>query len=275
MSAIIEETSPTVVLPASEANLCDAWAVFGCSLPDGFHDGADMQRIISGLPSAFWNSVYRARFAPNTVDEQIEATLAPYKERNLDMFWWLTSSSQPANLGERLEAHGLTRVGALVDMAADLRNLPGTVPTPSALVIEEVRTRKQLLAANRVLMAGFALPDEIALAMTERMTDVGYGDDRPWHLYLALLDGKPVATATLFLKYGVAGIYNVATVPEAQRQGIGAAVTLAAMHAGRARGYRVAVLHATDMGLPVYGRLGFEEKSQIGLYFWAAPRATD
>src|SRR5207244_2572180 len=130
---ILDTTSPAAVLAASEANLCDAWALFGCPLPDGFYDGPDLQRVISGLPSAFWNSVYRARFARDTVDAQIEAALAPYRQRNLDMFWWLTSSSQPAELGERLEAHGLNRVGALVDMAADLRSVPDAVPMPPGL----------------------------------------------------------------------------------------------------------------------------------------------
>ena len=50
--------------------------------------------------------------------------------------------------------------------------------------------------------------------------------------------------------------------------GIGAAITHAAMQTARERGYEVAVLHATEMGLPTYLRLGFRELNKIPLYLY-------
>jgi GNAT superfamily N-acetyltransferase len=76
-----------------------------------------------------------------------------------------------------------------------------------------------------------------------------------------------VATTTVYLAAGVAGVYFVMTVPEARRRGIGAAITYGALRA--AEGVEYGVLGASAAGRPVYAGLGFREYCTIELYEWA------
>jgi len=89
--------------------------------------------------------------------------------------------------------------------------------------------------------------------------------------WLYVEHGEPVATASLFLAAGVAGVYFVFTVEEARRQGIGTTITLAALREARGMGYETGVLGSSELGYSVYRRLGFEEHCRIGVYEWRPP----
>ena len=76
--------------------------------------------------------------------------------------------------------------------------------------------------------------------------------------FLATVDGAPAATSGLVLTEDVAGIYNVATLPDHRGKGLGAAITWAAAHAGAEAGRTEAILQSSKEGEPVYRRMGFD-----------------
>jgi len=65
-----------------------------------------------------------------------------------------------------------------------------------------------------------------------------------------------------------AGIYHVTTMPTRRGQGLGRALTLAAMQAARSARYAAAILFATPSGYPLYSRMGFETVATADLYGW-------
>jgi predicted acetyltransferase len=53
------------------------------------------------------------------------------------------------------------------------------------------------------------------------------------------------------------GVYNIATAPAARRHGHGAAMSTRIAVDAAAAGCDVAILQASDMGFPIYERLGY------------------
>jgi ribosomal protein S18 acetylase RimI-like enzyme len=152
-------------------------------------------------------------------------------------------------------------------MAADLSALNEDLTAPSGLIVERVRDMGALRQWADTSATGFAFPE----TSVDTWFDVfaGLGFELPLRNYLGVLNGKPVATSQLFLAAGVSGIYVVVTLPEARRQGIGTAMTLAPLREARALGYRIGVLHAGRMALGVYRRIGFREYCKMSRYVWA------
>jgi ribosomal protein S18 acetylase RimI-like enzyme len=117
-----------------------------------------------------------------------------------------------------------------------------------------------------VMRVGFELPELASEVFFEAFTAMGLTEESPCRSYVGRLEGEAVAASSLLLAAGVAGIYNVATLPKARRQGLGAAVTLEGLREARELGYRIAVLQSSAMGFGVYRRLGFEQYSTYTIY---------
>ena len=223
---------------------------------------------IGGSPIDYHNAVVRADLTPKQADQAISESITRLRAHGVPGTWHVGPSMRPADLGARLIAHGFAYAGDDIGMAADLGTLPATLETPPGLVIDRVRDEQDLAIWTRTLAAGFGEGEREAAWTGEMYRRIGLGDEQPWRHYLGRLNSVPVATASLFLGAGVAGIYFVFTIEKARRQGIGAAITHAALRDAYALGYQIGVLGASELGYSVYQRLGFQECCRIGIYEW-------
>jgi GNAT superfamily N-acetyltransferase len=231
-------------------------------------DDGRIRWAIGNSPIDYHNCVVHADLKPEEADEEIEASLQRMQAHGVPGSWHVGPSMRPADLGERLIAHGFEYGGDDIGMAVDLSTLPEEVPAPADFVVERVRDEAGLAGWIEALGSGFGAGPVEAEWAGEMYRRLGLGDEGPWRHYVGLLAGEPVATSTSFYEVGVAGIYFVCTVERARRRGIGAAITLAALREARDLGYTVGVLGSSEMGYPVYRRLGFVEYCRIGLYEW-------
>jgi GNAT superfamily N-acetyltransferase len=231
---------------------------------------AAMVRAFSGTPAL--NTAAYARLDPGDADRRIDETLAWFAARRVSMTWWVGPATAPADLGPRLETHGLAHVDARTGMGIALDDLPATMLVPPGCTVERASDEAGLRGVAQAATLGFGFPAGLLPAATRFFAGLAdAGDDSPWRFYLARDGDAPAATAGLFRGSAVAGIYIVATVPQARRRGLGAAVTAAALREARALGYRAAILQSTRMGHSVYRRLGFQDHCTFQLYRWAPP----
>jgi GNAT superfamily N-acetyltransferase len=79
------------------------------------------------------------------------------------------------------------------------------------------------------------------------------------HGLLARLDGEPVGGALILLSHGIAGVYWVGVLEQARGRGIAFSVTARVTNLAFDLGAVNVQLQASEMGEPVYLRMGYEE----------------
>ena len=263
--------SPSALAAAVEANISAQLPQMYAHMPGvEVIDLPDLLGMSSRIPDPLLNSVYWAALPPEPeqIKARIDEVLNHFQTRGrLPVTWVVSPATRPRDLGRHLEAHGFTcAYRGVPGMAVDLEKVEQAGPAPAGLVIEPVGDLQRLGQWLDVVKIGFDLRAATASAFHDLFASQGFGPHLPWRLFTGLVDGRPVAACRLFCAAGVAGIYHVATVPEARGQGFGTAMVLAAVHAGREQGYRVGVLTASGEGYSVYRRLGFEDCCQADIY---------
>jgi ribosomal protein S18 acetylase RimI-like enzyme len=255
MNEILQNMSEQAVIAAIEANLAEEMASFGRYLAGAeLHEDPEMQWIITNL----FNAVIRTQITTTEIASRLDTTITHFKARKVtSMGWAVSPSTRPADLVTYLQARGFKHLEDHLCMAADLQALHEDSATPANLRINRVSDEGMLKIYAHVSERGFASSENDIQCYYDTYARVGFGEQAPWQHYIGWLDDEPIAVSSLLFHAGVAGIYGVTTVPEARRQGAGAAMTLAALRDARKRGYRLGILTPSDMGLGVYRRIGF------------------
>jgi GNAT superfamily N-acetyltransferase len=153
-------------------------------------------------------------------------------------------------------------------MLADIATLPSAPPVDGLRIETVERSRRHDWAW--LTCDGFGLDQDVRRAMAACEACVPDSVYEDQSRYTGLVDGKAVAVSSLVMAGGLAGVYAVATLPEARRRGIGTAMTLHAIAEGRRRGATMAVLQASSMGRPIYERIGFPLAYEYELYLQLA-----
>ena len=269
MSGILADFSLASTAAAVEANLFSLFDHLQSWPRIEMHDDGACRWTLSHLPFPLFNSVVRAQLHDAAADSAIEARIRDCTRRNVPMLWWTGPSTTPPDLGERLERRGFLLEPA-VGMVGDIRYITAQ-PADHVMRIERVGDAAALATWSRVLCNAFGAPQAFGDAFADLAAAVGLGPGANFRHFLAYSNGEAVATCSLYLGAGVAGIYDVGTLPERRRRGIGAAITRAAIADAAASGYRMAILHSSELGAAMYRALGFTDVCAVGQYVWAPP----
>lgn len=269
---VLQDFSKGTVIEAIQSNRKSLHA-FSCSWPQvDVRDDDEVSWCITDLREPFFNCVYRTNIKREHVNTIIEDAMARAKSKNVHLWWFIGTNIRPANIEKYLKTHGFIP-DEVSGMALDLQVMNEAVPGPENFEIRRVRDADGLRLWCRIAVTGFEMPEEVQGDWIKWYGNIGVGPDAPIQHYLGLIDGVPVATASLLPAGGVAGIYNVATIPAMRRQGVGFAITLQPLRDARDDGFRIAVLQATKKGHNIYRKIGFRDCCKLRSYIWiSGPR---
>jgi GNAT superfamily N-acetyltransferase len=130
------------------------------------------------------------------------------------------------------------------------------------LDIRRVTDAAGLDAHRRTATAGFGA--DPALAQGNVCADLLGRPDCV--VYVGYADGEPVVSGLGWRTGRTIGVYSIATIPSARRRGYGTAMTARIVADGALAGCDAAALQASEMGSPIYERLGFRTVIRYAAY---------
>jgi GNAT superfamily N-acetyltransferase len=238
------------VVARADANYFDSMRTFAAQVDTGeVRERAGLLVVATGLPVAMLNMAFVMRPLADAATLLSDA-VTYFDGRRLPFLVRLRESVDEES--ERAaEWLGLEYRDSVPGMV--LYPIADAPPERPQLEVRRVNDMPSLMQYASVLAAGFGMPPELGRAFASpgmlSLPDVS--------LYTGFVDGEAVATSALFMSNHVAGVYNVATLDAHRRRGLGEAITWRAVLDGAAAGCQMASLQASEMGKPVYERMGF------------------
>lgn len=235
-------------------NMIETIAAAGAEAPGGLVERSDgVALIATGLPLRLFNQVIVER--DDARPERIATAVSVLRDRGDHFVVNLRAGVDDAHLPlmGQLGLVPLSPEPWIPGLACHPLPPSGSASLAAGHVIRRVTDRAGITDHIRAAAAGFGIPAEwLEAVMSERLAArpdvsvyVGYADDDPVTAGMGFRTGRTI------------GIYNIATVEAARRRGLGAAMTMRIVDDGAAAGCDVAILQSSDMGLPIYERLGF------------------
>jgi ribosomal protein S18 acetylase RimI-like enzyme len=262
----IESTSSPALRSAMDANMVAFWSAYGRGEGCTLQQRGDAVWFYTGVPHPLFNGVPRAVLAADDVQSTIDALQARIDADGAPAFWWLGPSTTPDDLATTLARRGLEPAGEVPGMVLNLHSIDSRLPEIAGFSVAQIGNQSQRALWARLAAIGTGAPATVVDALERVEATLDDPAYRAQHRFIGYLDGQPVATAALVLDSGVAGVYAIATIPEARRRGIGRYMTLLPLLQARQLGYIVAILQSSSAGYSLYKALGFNDVCRYRLY---------
>lgn len=223
--------------------------------PDGAKEEfGSITAVSAGVPTPVFNRVFV--FEPFETPN-LKAAIDWFTDRG-DPFWVTTLESLGEHVEDSFENENYEK--SAPPQPGMARALTSDLPaTNTDAEIDVVTQNSGLTAWTSVAESVFEFSDE-----TNRLiTQPSVLDDEDLQYLVGWVDGQPASCGMLALDDTVAGVYVIGVDEKFRRRGIGEAMTWQVLREGRNRGAEVAVLHSTQMAIPLYERMGFETKMKL------------
>jgi hypothetical protein len=201
-----------------------------------------------------WNVAQRFRLQADEVESVREEIHARLRAKGRTACTWeIGTHATPPELVDTLLALGLVD-DEPTPLAVGMVLTTAPVHPAPGVEVRRAETDEEHLAAARIAAVAFGSPIP---------TEVSPDRDPLNVVYLAYVDGEPVARGSAsFSERGVT-LFGGSTLPEARGRGAYRALVAARWEDAVARGTPVLVTQASPMSRPILGQLGFREVCEI------------
>ena len=252
-----------------DENLRTAMRFFGQATGSGeVSPLAGVVAIYSGIDYGVFNiAMLDGPIAPhsNDFDSRLREAAHYFKGRTTRWSFWLCedllepSDRRRARLS--LGDFGFQAISHPPGMATS-NLLPPVVDLPK-LDVYPVSNKTLQNAFAEITALSFDIPYDVARAV--------YAQDSAWRGayqgYVGFINGRPVSIVAIVVAAEAIGVYSLATDPSHRRRGCAEAVMRAAVSDTQRRtGLERIVLQSTDVGYPLYRRMGFRDVTRFSLY---------
>lgn len=213
----------------------------------------------SGLPCDTFNKITRIRLNKGCNFSARLKTLENFFQGR-PFAWWLGPDTKPDNLGMELEQRGLRREEVSVGMNLDLSRLSARAPdTAAPLTVRPARSPSELAAYAALMAANWEPPDPYVMQAYAGAEAALLAPRCPLRFVVGYVDGNAVCGAEFRLGPGpLAGVYGLVTPARHRRRGFASRLLWSALTRLRADGFTHATLQASEDGLRLYRRMGFQ-----------------
>lgn len=194
-------------------------------------------------------------------EHEIDQVIKYFAAKKLSFMWWSSAKI--------LETKGFQFGGILTGIAVDIANtMPPKPETSSDLEIKIVQSESELETFTNLAANAFAMTSKATkqwLQLNDSLMKIGE------HIhFMAYLNGNPVGTATLAVTPTSAGIWNLATLPEYRKSGIGGALVHAALLEAKKRHHEqvMAILMPKGLAWGLFTKLGFTALCEFPFYIY-------
>lgn len=219
-------------------------------------DEPNLYSFTTGVPIGLFNgTVVTGPTDPATLTAHLEWVA----QFSLPYRCWIDESRGPG-LDGAVRRHGLGR---------DEQPYPAMLmapiePAPVAAAGLEVRRCTD--AAGYEAHIASHVANGVPAALAPALIPSSMARDPDVALFTGWVDGELVGQSIAIRTGATVGVYAVGVIAGARGRGAGTALTWAAVNAGRAWGCHAATLQASEMGLPIYERMGFRIVVPYALY---------
>ena len=212
---------------------------------------------------AMFNRFYDATYPPIVTADDVATLAGVALEQNCRPVWLFDTDGIGPAVAGALEANGFVQKATWSGMWRSAEDLPRVDP-PQGVTVTRVDDSVALLTWVRICVE----VEDFSPAQGETFRELFQtlrDQDAPWTHLIASIDGRAVATASLFLTNRIAAVDWVNTLPDARRRGT-ASHLVSRLLSDAAGTWDVAVLTSTADGESLYRRLGFRHCAGVAAY---------